>query len=227
MNRKAKSAGSQPLLAAGVEFPEEHLVATPDEFEPVLPAITFPVVLKAMGLVHRTDIGGVRLCITKVDELPSRYAAMIEALAPPTVTIERMVDTSTGVELIVGVRGDERLGLSPWSVGEAFSTEVHDDVATALAPVEQDGALRLLTSLRSAALLAGVRGRPAVDIEAVPRQVVPITAFACAHPENTDVEVNPLLATPQGAIAIDARAVPTNGLTSETRSTSSTDLNAQ
>lgn len=205
------------LLEAGVAFPEAHLVSTAAEFEQVVPSVTFPVVLKAMGLLHKTDVGGVRLGIADAPELRAEYASMVESLAPPAVTIEQMVDTSTGVELIVGVRRDERFGPIAMVGGGGILTEVLDDVATALAPVDPARALRLLSSLRSAALLRGVRGRPAVDLEAVAAQVAAITEFACAHPEIADFEVNPLLATAHGAVALDARAVPTSDISQAVR----------
>jgi len=201
------------LLQAGVAFPEAHLVSTASELEQAASSLTFPVVLKAKGLLHKTDVGGVRLGIADAEELRAEYAAMIESLAPPAVTVEQMVDTDAGVELIVGVRRDERFGPIAMVGGGGILTEVLDDVATALAPVDPAGALRLLSSLRSAALLRGVRGGPGVDLDSVATQVAAITAFACAHPEIVDFEVNPLLATPQGAIALDARAVPAHGST--------------
>jgi hypothetical protein len=76
-----------------------------------------------------------------------------------------------------------------------------------LAPLDVDRATVLLRSLRSAALLDGVRGRPAVDLDAAAQQIAVITQFACAHPELADLEVNPLLATADGAVALDARAI--------------------
>ena len=62
------------------------------------------MVLKAMGLLHKSDYGGVRLGISDADELRTEYDSMVQRLAPPAVTVEQMIDTSDGVELIVGVR---------------------------------------------------------------------------------------------------------------------------
>ncbi len=205
------------LLGAGVQFPQAHLVSSHDEFETVVSDVTYPVVLKAMGLLHKTDVGGVRLGIVDADELRAEYVAMVERLAPPAVTIEQMVDTSSGVELIVGVRRDERFGPIAMVGGGGILTEVLDDVATALAPIDADRALQLLKSLRSAALLHGVRGRPAVDLHAVAEQVAAITRFASAHPEIGDFEVNPLLATANGAVALDARAIAVGDVIKHTK----------
>ena len=158
-------------------------------------------------MLHKTDVGGVRLGIADADELRAEYRAMVDRLAPPAVTIEQMVDTSEGVELIVGVRRDERFGPVAMVGGGGILTEVLDDVATSLAPVDASRATDLLRTLRTSALLDGVRGRPAVDIDAVAEQVAAITRFACAHPEIADFEVNPLLVTAHGAVALDARAI--------------------
>jgi hypothetical protein len=149
----------------------------------------------------------VRLGVTDAEQLRAEYRTMVEQLSPPAVTIEQMLDTSSGVELIVGVRRDERFGpVAMVGIGGVL-TEVLDDVATALAPVDAPRARELLLSLRSAALLTGVRGRPPVDLTALAEQVALITRLACAHPEVVDLEVNPLLATAEGAVALDARAV--------------------
>ena len=195
------------LVKAGISFPAAHLVASASEFDAVLPDVQYPVVLKAMGLLHKSDLGGVRLGISSADELRSEYDSMVERLSPPAVTIEQMMNTTDAVELIVGVRQDERFGpVAMVGVGGVL-TEVLDDVATSLAPIEPSRAIELLRSLRSAALLDGVRGRPAVDLESVAEQIAIITRFACAHPELADLEVNPLLATANGAVALDARAI--------------------
>jgi acyl-CoA synthetase (NDP forming) len=195
------------LIDAGVAFPSAHLVRTRAELDAVVPKVQFPVVLKAMGLLHKSDLGGVRLGIADVEGLRAEYESMAQRLSPPAVTIEQMVNTSDGVELIVGVRHDERFGpVAMVGVGGVL-TEVLDDVATSLAPVAPSRAISLLRSLRSSALLQGVRGRPPVLLEAVAAVVAAITEFACAHPELADVEVNPLLATADGAVALDARAI--------------------
>jgi acyl-CoA synthetase (NDP forming) len=204
------------LREAGVAFPRAHLVSSDAGFDEVLPSIEFPVVLKAMGLLHKTDVGGVRLGISDADELRAEYRSMVDLLRPPAVTIEQMVDTSEGVELIVGVRRDERFGPVAMVGGGGILTEVLDDVATSLAPVDPVRSAALLRTLRSSALLDGVRGRPAVDIDAVAQQIAAITRFACTHPEIADFEVNPLLATADGAVALDARAIAVGDVKHET-----------
>ncbi|MGW7616186.1 acetate--CoA ligase family protein [Streptomyces antimycoticus] len=87
------------------------------------------------------------------------------------------------------------------------TTEVLRDVAFALAPLTPGQARELLGRLRSATLLHGVRGRPAVDLDALTHTIAVITEVAAAHPEIAELEVNPLLATPRGCQGLDARIV--------------------
>ena len=103
--------------------------------------------------------------------------------------------------------------VTPWfgpvlmvGLGGVFA-EVLGDTAVALAPVSADGARTLLLSLRGAALLHGVRGRPPVDLDALAALVSRVSHVASAHPELAELEVNPVLASPSGALALDARAV--------------------
>jgi succinyl-CoA synthetase beta subunit len=128
-------------------------------------------------------------------------------LAPPGYVVEAMADLRDGVELIVGVQRDPRFGPVAMVGLGGILTEVLHDVAFALAPVSAAEARRLLERLSAAALLHGVRGRPAVDLDAAAAAIARVTAVAAAHPELASVEVNPLLARPSGALALDARVV--------------------
>ena len=119
-----------------------------------------------------------------------------------------MADLSSGVEVIVGVQTDERFGPVVMVGLGGVLTEVLSDVAFALAPLSEATAERLLRSLHGSALLDGVRGRPAVDVSALARLVADVADVAAAHPEIAELEVNPVLVTPDGVVALDARAVP-------------------
>ena len=199
-------ASARALLAgAGVPFPAARTVHSRDEVLVAASELSFPLVLKSLGLLHKSDAGGVILGIATTDELLAAYDDVIARLGPPACSIDEMADLTDGVEVIVGVRRDPRFGpVAMVGLGGVY-TEVIHDVATALAPVSAMQAERMLRSLRGAALLMGARGRPAVDVAAAARVIALITAVAAAHPELTDVEVNPLLVRPHGALALDAR----------------------
>ncbi|MEJ8645465.1 acetate--CoA ligase family protein [Streptomyces sp. MS1.HAVA.3] len=206
--RDAGYHGVRGLLgAAGVPFPaareitdEAGLLAAAAEFDG-------PYVLKALHLLHKSDAGGVALRLADRDALLAAYRDMHARLGAPAYSVEAMADLSDGIELIVGVNRDPRFGPVAMVGLGGVLTETLRDVAFALAPVPARRAEELLRGLRTAALLAGVRGRPTVDVAAAAAVIERITAVAAAHPEIAELEVNPLLVRPGGALALDARAV--------------------
>jgi acetate---CoA ligase (ADP-forming) len=112
-----------------------------------------------------------------------------------------------GVELLIGARRDARFGPIAIAGLGGIHAEALRDVAVALAPVDAGRAERLLRSLRAAPLLRGARGRRPVDVAAAARALAALSEVAAAHPEIAEVEVNPLLALPDGALGLDARMV--------------------
>jgi acyl-CoA synthetase (NDP forming) len=118
-----------------------------------------------------------------------------------------MAPLADGVELIVGARRDPRFGPTVLVGTGGVHAEALADVAVALAPVEPDEAEKLLRSLRSAALLSGVRGRPPVDVGAAARAASALSHLAARSPWIDEIEINPLLVTPYGALGLDARLV--------------------
>ena len=113
---------------------------------------------------------------------------------------------ANGVELVVGATRDARFGAVVLVGLGGILVETLRDTALALAPLDVAAAERLLRSLRAAAVLDGVRGRPAVDVTAAAaRAVVALGDAMAAHPEIAELEINPLLVTPHGAVALDAR----------------------
>jgi acyl-CoA synthetase (NDP forming) len=195
------------LREAGVAFPAARRVAGAEEAVAAAAELGGPVALKALGLLHKSDAGGVALDLASAAEVHAAYESMDGRLHAPGYCVERMADTRDGVELIAGVRRDPRFGpVAMVGLGGVFA-EVLADVAFALAPVAEAEALAMLDRLAGAALLRGARGRAPVDRAAVARTVAAIAALAAAHPELAELEVNPLLATPGGCVALDARIV--------------------
>ncbi|MBL1098584.1 acetate--CoA ligase family protein [Streptomyces coffeae] len=195
------------LEAAGIPFPAAREIHDEDELRAAASEISGPYVLKALHLLHKSDAGGVALGLAGPDELLAAYRDMHARLGAPSYSVEAMADLSDGIELIVGVNRDPRFGPVAMVGLGGILAEVLRDVAFALAPVPADHALHLLRRLRTAPLLDGVRGRPAVDIAAAAEAIERITAFAAAHPEIAELEVNPLLVQPAGVLALDSRAV--------------------
>jgi acyl-CoA synthetase (NDP forming) len=192
---------------AGVEFPQAQLVQTCAEAVAAADTVGYPVVLKAMGLLHKSDSGGVALGLGTAQQLTDAFTRMDNSLAAPAYCVEAMADLNEGVELIVGVQTDPRFGpVAMVGLGGIF-TEVLADVTFALAPVDTETARGLLDNLRASALLRGVRGRPPINLDAAADAIAAVTAVAAAHPEIAELEINPLLVTPKHAVGLDARIV--------------------
>ncbi|MFF2198084.1 acetate--CoA ligase family protein [Streptomyces sp. NPDC058157] len=195
------------LAAAGVPFPPAYEVTDEEELLAAAAEFDGPYVLKALHLLHKSDAGGVALRLADRAALLGAYREMRTRLGAPAHSVEAMADLTDGVELIVGVQRDPRFGPVALVGFGGVLTEALDDVAFALAPVPAARAEALLRGLRGAALLDGVRGRPALDVAAAAAVVERVTTVAAAHPEIAELEVNPLLVRPDGALALDARAV--------------------
>ncbi|MET9693372.1 acetate--CoA ligase family protein [Streptomyces sp. NPDC006514] len=200
--------GVRALLdAAGVPFPAAREITDEAGLLPAAAEFDGPYVLKALHVLHKSDAGGVALRLADREALLAAYREMHARLGAPAHSVEAMADLTDGIELIVGVHQDPRFGpIALVGLGGVL-TESLRDVAFALAPVPARRAEALLRGLRSAALLDGVRGRPAVDVAAAAAVIERITSVAAAHPEIAELEVNPLLVRPDGALALDARAV--------------------
>ena len=195
------------FAAAGLSFPAALTVHGRDELDDAFAATGFPVVLKALGSLHKSDAGGVVLGLRDAPTALAAYDEMVGRLHPPAVSVEAMADLSDGVEVIAGCVRDRTFGPVLMVGLGGVHAEVLADTACALAPVGPDVARRLLLSLRGAALLRGARGRPPVDLDALAAAVSAVSVVAARHPELAELEVNPLLATPRGALALDARVV--------------------
>jgi acetate---CoA ligase (ADP-forming) len=190
---------------AGDAFAGARTVTDAGEAVATAAVLGYPVVLKALGLLHKSDAGGVALGLRDPDALRAAVADMERRLAPPAFSVEQQAPVGDGVELLIGARWDARFGpIALVGLGGLF-TEVLHDVAVALAPVDEERALALLDSLRAAPLLHGARGRPRLDAGAAAAALAALSRVAAEHPEIAAIEVNPLLVLPEGALGLDAR----------------------
>ena len=158
-------------------------------------------------MAHKTEAGGVALDIQDEPVLRAAFAAMRQRTGSVTFAVEALVRWPGSVELIMGVRQDASFGpVAMVGIG-GTAAELLADTALGLAPLTGGRARRMLGSLRHAALLTGWRGAEPVDIDAAATALVGISVAGAEHPEYSNLEVNPVLAHPGGAIAIDAHGV--------------------
>jgi len=200
-------AARAALAEAGIAFGAARTVTDGEGALAAAAALGYPVVLKALGAVHKSDAGGVVVGLRDEQELSAAFDDLASRLAPARFSVEAAEDVAAGFELLVGGRRDPRFGPVVAVAAGGLHAETLRDVAVALAPVDEATAEALVRSLASAALLAGARGRPPLDVAAAARAVASVSQFAAAHPEIAEVEVNPLLVRREGAVGLDARIV--------------------
>ena len=170
--------------------------------------IGFPVVLKtaSAGIHHKSDVGGVRLNIETPDELTAAYDDMTAQLGPD-VLIAAMAES--GVEIALGALFDPQFGPCVMVSAGGTLIELLDDKVFARAPVAAADAKGLLDELKIRRLLDGLRGTPAADIDALARGIERFSVMIAALGDVlAEADVNPLIVTPGGALAVDALIVP-------------------
>ena len=167
-------------------------------------SLGYPVVLKALGSIHKSDAGGVRLALADEAALGEAMSEMRNRLQPALFSVERMAPIERGVELLIGVKRDRSFGpVALVGIGGVYA-ELFQDVAVALAPITVEQGIALIRSLRGAAFLLGGRGRPTLDLDAA-AQALAILSRVAAMPEVAEIEINPLLVLETGVLALDAR----------------------
>jgi acyl-CoA synthetase (NDP forming) len=197
-----EAAAKKALAAFGVPVPH-GVVVTPAEAPAAAVRLGFPVVVKALSaeLVHKSEVGGVRTGLSSEAEV--RRAVVDMARLADRFLVEPMVEGTTA-ELLVGIQRDPSFGLSMTVGAGGALVELLDDTVTLLLPASAEDLRGALTKLRIWPALQGYRGASA-DVEAVVQAVLAMVAFAGAHADRLlELEVNPLLARPDGAVAVDA-----------------------
>ena len=199
---------SKQLLAAyGLVPTREERADDPAGVLRAAERIGYPVVLKtAAGDLHKTERGGVVLDLRDADALAAAYGELSARLGP-RVLVQQQVPA--GVELLLGIVNDPQFGpLLSLGSGGIF-VEVLRDVRLLMLPTTRAAVQDALASLRAAALLRGVRGRPPADLEAVVEAALGLARLALELGDGIrEVDVNPLIALPEGAVVVDALIVP-------------------
>lgn len=198
----------QLLVASGIACAASALVETPDAAGAAADRLGYPVVAKVLhaDLSHKSDVGGVRVGLADATAVRAAAGELL-ALRPGARVLVQ--EQRSGVEVVVGGLRDPAFGPAVMVGLGGVLVEVLDDVVFALAPVTAAYAETLLRSLRGAAVLDGVRGAPAVDVAALAAVVVAVGDLMLADPDLAELDLNPVLAGPDGATAVDWRLAVT------------------
>jgi acyl-CoA synthetase (NDP forming) len=195
------------LRCYGIPLAELAPVGSEDEAVSALQAAPGPVVLKAdvPGLVHKTDAGAVLLDLRTEADVRAAYGKLMDRFGERQrqVLVQPMI--SGGTEVIIGVADDHMFGsLVVFGLG-GVATEVLADHAARLTPLTDVDADKLIGSIRSAPLLTGHRGSQGADLQALRDLLLRVSRLADDLPEVTDLDLNPVIARPDGAFVVDAR----------------------
>ncbi|GAA4147325.1 GNAT family N-acetyltransferase [Actinomadura keratinilytica] len=167
----------------------------------------YPVALKAVGpaLVHKSDVGGVRLDLRTPEQVRDAYRDMAAALgdAMTGAVVQRMA--GEGVEIIVGALEDPRFGPLVMVGMGGIAADLLGDRVFRAAPLLDGEAGEMIRSLRCAPLLSGYRGRPAAAVPVLEDQLVRVSRLVADNPEIAELDLNPVIVTPRGAAAVDVR----------------------
>ncbi|MGD9925129.1 MAG: GNAT family N-acetyltransferase, partial [Pseudorhodoplanes sp.] len=170
---------------------------------------------------HKSDVGGVRLGLDRAEDAQRAAEDMLERIArlrPDAnikgFTVQPMIDRPHAHELIVGMSIDQAFGPLLMFGAGGTAVEVLRDTAHALPPLDDLLARDLMRQTRVWSLLQGYRDRPAAKIDAVADVLVRLSYLVCNHPGIREIDINPLLADENGVVALDARVVVADPLTS-------------
>ena len=199
------------LKAAGIPVTPCRVAAYEDEAVQAAQEIGFPVALKVRSQViaHKTDAGGVRLGLNDEEAVRLAYRGIMENARlldrGAQVTVQPMAQP--GVELLIGMTTDPHFGkVVAFGLGGIF-VEVLDDIAFRLVPLLDQDALDMINSIKGSILLQGYRGAAPVDITALKEIILRLSRLAEDEPRIKEIDLNPLFAYPQGALAVDPRII--------------------
>ncbi len=161
-----------------------------------------PLVMKVVGPLHKSDVGGVTLGVKDLDTVAKEFDRLI--VIPETYAVE-MYPMLDGTDVYIGAIRDEKFGHQIFFGLGGIFIEVLKDVQSALAPITAAEAKEMLKQLKGYKILQGVRGQEGVNLDLYAEQVARVSALVQAAPEIAEMDLNPLLGNPRYVTAVDAR----------------------
>ncbi len=193
---------SQLLDAAGIARAGEAVAKTREEAATAATKLGFPLVMKVIGPVHKSDVGGVVLGIKTEENVLAEFDRMMKIKDTTAILMQPMLK---GTELFAGASKEGNFGhLIFFGLGGIF-IEVLKDVASALAPLSADEAKNMIRSIKSYPIIKGVRGQAGINEEKLRDILVRLSALLSIAPEIAEMDMNPLLGNAKDVVAVDAR----------------------
>ncbi len=207
-----EAAAKQSLARLGISFAPEQRAASAVDARQAALVLGFPVVMKILSpdIAHKTEAGGVTLGLMDAVQVEAEFDAMMARVRQrmPTARIEGVIiarQLNAGIEVLVGTHVDPVFGAVVTAGAGGVLTELLGDVSLRLAPVSAAEARQMLDATRIGRLLQGYRGAPPADLDALTALIARVSEIAADNCERVaGIDLNPVLARPDGAYALDA-----------------------
>jgi acetyltransferase len=200
----------------GIPVARSHIACSADDAVNLADQIGYPVVLKVVSpdISHKTDVGGVVLNVPSAEVVRDRYVSIMESVRSrmPSaritgISVQQVISQARGVELLLGMTRDPQFGPVILVGAGGITAELQKDSALEIPPFDETVIERMLCSLRLSPLLKGYRGRTGVDLEKLRKVMARFVHLVEDLPQLATAEINPLLASPNDVIALDARII--------------------
>ena len=205
------------LKQTGVSVVDTRLAVSREEAISISQQLGFPVVLKIASpdVVHKSDAGGVRLNLGTSQQVGEAYDGILEATRQKYpevkihgVSVQKMA--RPGLEAIIGVSTDAQFGpVLMFGLGGVL-VEILKDVSFRVVPLTKQDAREMVREIKGYPLLAGYRGQEPVDVANLEELILKVSSFVEHNPEVEELDINPIFAYSDGAVAVDARILLKN-----------------
>lgn len=202
------------LKQAGINVVETRLAASKEQALTISKELGFPVALKiaSSDVVHKSDAGGVKLDLKTAAQVGKAYDDILKSIKKQYpeakiqgISVQNMA--RPGVEVIIGVTKDAQFGpVLMFGLG-GILVEVLKDVSFRIIPLEKRDAREMIKEIKGYPVLSGYRGQPPVDVANLENMILKVSEFIEQHPEVEQLDLNPVFAYSDGAIAVDARVI--------------------
>ncbi len=190
------------LDAAGIAQKQIRVVDKKQQALDFANEVGYPLVMKVVGPVHKSDVGGVTLNVRDIETVGKEFDRLMAIKDTYAVEMYPMLD---GTEVYIGAIRDQKFGHQVFFGLGGIFIEVLKDVQSSLVPISAPEAKNMLTKLRGYKILQGVRGQQPVNIDVYAEQIARVAALVMAAPEIAEMDLNPLLGNPKNVVAVDAR----------------------
>ena len=190
------------LDAAGIAQKQIRVVDKKQQALDFANEVGYPLVMKVVGPVHKSDVGGVTLNVRDIETVGKEFDRLMAIKDTYAVEMYPMLD---GTEVYIGAIRDAKFGHQVFFGLGGIFIEVLKDVQSSLVPISAAEAKEALTKLRGYKILQGVRGQQPVNVDVYAEQIARVAALVMAAPEIAEMDLNPLLGNPKNVVAVDAR----------------------